>query len=438
MGKPKIDQVEQQFRKGGIRGRIKAFLGILGPGLISGAADDDPSGIGTFSQTGAQFGYTQLWATILTLPLMVAIQEICARIALETGSGLAAVIRKHYPKPVLYGCIILLFGANAINLGADLGAMAAAGQLLLPLPFFVWLVGISLLTLGLEIFLNYNQYARVLRFLTLSLLAYVFAAFVVHQDWGQALRGTFIPTLQFDRARLMNLVALLGTTISPYLFFWQASQEVEEEIDKGRKTLTARRGITKTELKWMRTDVISGMVISNLVVWFIIVTTASTLYRNGITEIDSAAKAAQALRPLAGNFASLIFSAGIIGTGLLAVPILAGAAAYAMADTFKWPEGLSLKLKQAPQFYGVIILATAIGAGMNLLGINPIKALYYSAILNGLVAPPLLILLMLISNSRKIMRNRINGRLSNWVGGIAALVMTVAAVALLISLGSGQ
>ncbi len=303
MLEPKADQAEKEFRKGGVRGKIKAFLTILGPGLISGAADDDPSGIGTFSQTGAQFGYTQLWAAILTLPLMVAIQEICARIALETGSGLAAVIRKNYPKPVLYGCIILLFGANAINLAADLGAMAAAGQLLFPSPFLVWLIGITLLTVGLEVFLNYNQYARLLRFLTLSLLAYVLTAFVVHQDWSQAARSTFIPTLQFDRARLMNLVALLGTTISPYLFFWQASQEVEEEIDEGKKTISARLGVTKTELKWMRTDVVSGMVISNLVVWFIVVTTAATLHRNGITDINSATQAAEALRPLAGEFA---------------------------------------------------------------------------------------------------------------------------------------
>lgn len=438
MLEPKADQAEKQFRKGDVGGKFKAFLGILGPGLISGAADDDPSGIGTFSQTGAQFGYVQLWTAIFTIPLMVAIQEMCARIALETGSGLAVVIRKYYPKPVLFACVFLLFGANTINLSADLGAMAAAGQLLIPLPFWVWLVGITLLTVGLEVFLNYNQYARVLRFLTLSLLAYVLTIFVVNQDWGQALRDTFIPTLQFNRARLMNLVALFGTTISPYLFFWQASQEVEEEIDEGRKTIRARRGVSKTELKWMRADVITGMAISNMVTWFIILTTASTLHRNGITDIASAPQAAEALRPLAGEFAFLIFAAGIIGTGLLAVPILAGAAAYAVADTFKWPEGLSLKLKQAPQFYGVIALATVLGAAMNMLGINPIKALYYSAILNGLVAPPLLILLMLIGNSRKILRNRVNGRLSNWTGGIAALVMTVTAVTLLLSLGLGR
>src|SRR5258708_5606715 len=230
MLEPKADQAEKQFRRGGLRGKIEAFTKILGPGLISGAADDDPSGIGTFSQTGAQFGYTQLWTAIFTVPLMIAVQEMCARIALQTGGGLAVVIRKYYPKPILYGCIILLFSANAINLGADLGAMATAGQLLIPSPFLVWLMGITVLTVGLEVFLNYNQYARLLRFLTLSLLAYVLTVFVVQQDWGQALRGTFIPILKFDRTWLMNLVALLGTTISPYLFFWQASQEVEEEI----------------------------------------------------------------------------------------------------------------------------------------------------------------------------------------------------------------
>ncbi len=437
MTESKAQQVENEFHKGGFWGKLKAYGRILGPGLITGAADDDPSGIGTFSQTGAQFGYSQLWVTLFTIPLMVAIQEICARIALQTGTGLARVIGKHYAKPVLYGCIFLLFSANVINVGADLGAMAAAGQMTIALPFFVWLILTTLLTVGLEVFLNYNQYARLLRILTLSLLAYVFTVFVVHQDWGQALRNTFIPTLEFDRARLMNLVAIFGTSISPYLFFWQASQEVEEEIDEGKTTVAARRGITRTELKWMRADVISGMIVSNLVTWFIVVTAASTLYQNGITTIESAPKAAEALRPLAGPFASLLFAAGILGTGLLAVPILTGSAAYALADTFKWPEGLALKLKQAPQFYGVIALATLVGAAMNLLGINPIKALYYSAILNGLIAPPLMVLLMLISNDRKIMRNRVNGRLSNWMGWLTVLIMSVSAIALLVSLIAG-
>lgn len=430
----KTREVEKKSPKDSLWGKVKTFGKTLGPGLITGAADDDPSGIGTFSQTGAQFGYTQLWTALFTIPLMIAIQETCARIALETGTGLARVIGKHYPKWILYACIFLLFGANAINLGADLGAMAAAGQMLIPLPFLVWLILFTLLTVGLEVFLNYSQYARLLRFLTLALLAYVFTVFAVHQDWGQALRNTFIPAFQFDQARLMNLVAIFGTTISPYLFFWQASQEVEEEIDQGKTTTAARRGVSRNELKWMRTDVVVGMFVSNIVTWFIIVTAASTLHQNGILDIDSAPKAAEALRPFAGPFASLLFAAGIIGTGLLAVPVLAGSVAYALADTFKWPEGLALKPKQAPQFYGVIAVATLLGAGMNLLGINPIKALYLSAILNGLVAPPLMVLLMLIGNNRKIMRNRVNSRISNWIGWIAVLIMTVSAVALLVSL----
>jgi len=437
MPQSKAEQTETQFRQSGVWGKVKIFFNNLGPGLITGASDDDPSGIGAYSQTGAQFGYAQLWTAIFTFPLMAAIQEICARMALETGSGLAEVISQYYPKPVLYGCVLLLFVANTINLGADLGAMSAAGQLLVPLPFLVWLVGITGLTVGLEIFVEYRRYARLLRFLTLSLFAYVLTAFVVRQDWGQVLYRTVIPTFPFNRAYLMNLVAVLGTTISPYLFFWQASQEVEEEIDEGKLTPLARRGVSKAELKWMRTDVVAGMFFSNVVMWFIIVTAAATLYRNGVTDIDSATKAAEALRPLAGPFAFLLFAAGIVGTGLLAAPILAGSAAYAVAETFKWPESLALKLKQAPGFYGVIALATVIGAAMNLLGVNPVKALYYSAILNGLVAPPLLIMLMLMSNNRRIMRARINGRLSNLLGWITTLAMTAAAVALLVSFAWG-
>jgi NRAMP (natural resistance-associated macrophage protein)-like metal ion transporter len=437
MPSSKAQKEEKKLKRSGPWGKMKVYLSALGPGLITGASDDDPSGIGTYSQTGAQFGYTQLWTALFTFPLMTAIQEICARIALQTGGGLADAIRKYYPKPVLYFCVTLLFIANTINLGADLGAMAASAQLLLGIPYLVWLIAITLLSVVLEIFVDYKRYARVLRYLTLSLFAYCFVPVVSPQNWGQALRDTIIPTIRFDKDYLLNLVAILGTTISPYLFFWQASQEIEEQIDEGRTTVGSRKGISKVELKWMRTDVVAGMLLSNVVMWFIIATTASTLFQHGIKNIDSAPKAAEALRPIAGEFAYLLFAVGIIGTGLLAVPILAGSAAYAVAETFKLRKGLYLKLRQAPGFYGVIAFSTLLGFAINLIGINPIQALYYTAVLNGIVAPPLLVIIMLIGKNRSIMKGKINGRVSNTLGWITTIAMSIAAVALLLTLGMG-
>src|ERR1041385_3584750 len=438
MTKSKLGETEKAIQPSGPLGKLKAYLKVLGPGLVTGASGDDPSGIGTYSQTGAQFGYAQLWTALFTFPLQAAIQGICARIALQTGRGLAANIRKYYSKPILYFYIFLLFIANTISLGADLGAMAASAQLLFGLPFLLWLAGITILTAVLEIFIPYQQYAKVLRLLTLTLFAYVIGAFFTSPNWGQAVQNTLIPTLHLDQKYLFNLVAILGTTITPYMFFWQANQEVEEEIEAGKLTETQRRGVSKTELKLMRTDVIVGSFFSNIVFWFIVITTASTLNQHGVTNIDSAPKAAEALRPLAGDFAYILFAVGIIGTGLLAVPVLAGSAAYAVSETFKFREGLSLKPGEAPIFYGVIAFATLIGAAINLIGINPISALYYAAVLNGLVAPPLLFMIMLISNNRKIMQDKTNGRLSNVLGWITTTAMGVAAVALLISLGLGK
>ncbi len=438
MPSSKALESEKEIKRSGPLGKLQVYVKALGPGLITGASDDDPSGIGTYSQTGAQFGYAQLWTALFTFPLMAGIQEICARIALQTGGGLAETIRKYYPKPVLYFSVLLLFIANTINLGADLGAMAAAAQLLLGVPFLVWLVTLTLLGVMLQVFIDYKQYSRVLRWLTLSLFAYFLVPFVSPQDWGKALQSTVIPTIALDKDYLLNLVAILGTTISPYLFFWQASQEIEEEIDEGKTTRRARKGVSKIELKWMRTDVTFGMLLSNLVMWFIIVTTASTLFRHGITNIDSATKAAQALRPIAGDFAYVLFAVGIIGTGFLAVPILAGSAAYAVAETFKLREGLYLKLRQAPGFYGIIAFSTFLGFAMNLIGINPIQALYYTAVLNGIVAPPLLLIIMLIANDHKIMKDKVNGKLSNTLGWIITVAMTLAAAALLFSLATGQ
>lgn len=413
--------------------KLKAYLRVLGPGFITGASDDDPSGIGAYAQTGAMFGYTQLWSMLLTLPLMTAVQEMCGRIALQSGEGLAALARKHYRRGFLQTVVVLLVFANVLNLGADLGAMAAAGQMLVPMPFLVWLAAITVVSAVLQVFVEYNRYARVLRFLALSLLTYFLVMVVVPQDWAQAVRSTLIPTIRLDRAFLLNLVALLGTTISPYLFFWQAGQEVEEEIDEGRTSLRARHGVTRNELRWMRTDVTLGMVFSNVTSWAIILTTASTLHRAGVTQIESAVQAAEALRPAAGVLTYALFAVGIIGTGLLAVPVLAGSAAYAVAETMKVRGGLYLKLRQARRFYAVIVAATVVGAAINLLGINAIAALYYSAVINGLVAPPMLLLIMLIGNNRQIMGKRVNGRLSNTLGWLTTLLMTLAALALMAS-----
>ncbi len=437
MADSRADQAEQAVRQGGLLQKIGAYVRTLGPGLITGASDDDPSGIGTYSQTGAQFGYTQLWTALVTFPLMAVIQEMCARVGLQTGRGLAEIIRMHYPRPVLYFCISLLFIANTINVGADLGAMAAAAQLLFHISFIFLLIGIAILTTALEVFVSYKRCSKILRILALSLLAYVFVAFVVPQDWRQAIHDTLIPTIQLNKDFIMNLVAILGTTISPYLFFWQASEEVEEQIDEGKKTVKARENATPVEIKWMRTDVVAGMFFSNVVMWFIIVTTASTLYRHHITNIDSAAQAAQALQPIAGPFTFLLFAAGIIGTGLLAVPILAGSSAYAIAEGFNLRRGLALEFRQARGFYGVIILSTLIGAVINFLGINPMTALYYTAIINGVAAPPLLFIIMLVSNNQKIMKDKTNGRFSNILGWLTTAAMTLAALALFWALASG-
>ena len=438
MAPSQAEQAERELQQASWFEKLKIYLRTLGPGIVTGASDDDPSGIGTYAQTGAQFGYTQLWASLFTFPLMTVVQEMCARVGLQTGRGLAEIIRLYYPRPVLYFCVLLLFVANTINVGADLGAMAAAGQLLVGIPFVIWLLGIALLTVGLQVLISYNRYSRVLRVLTLSLLAYILVVVVVSQDWGQALRNTVIPTVEFNKDYLLNLVAILGTTISPYLFFWQADQEVEEAIDQGKTSVAARKNASRADIKWMRTDVTAGMLFSNLVMWFIIVTTASTLFRNHITNIDSATQAAEALKPVAGNLASLLFAIGILGTGLLAVPVLAGSSAYAIAEAFRFRKGLYLKFQQARPFYLVIVISTFVGAAINFIGINPMQALYYTAIINGIAAPPLLFIIMLVSNNRKIMQDKTNGRVSNILGWLTTVCMTIAAAALLWTLATGQ
>lgn len=416
--------------------KIKAFFKVLGPGFITGASDDDPSGIGTYSQTGAQFGYGQLWTALFSFPFMAAIQEMCGRIGIVTGKGLAGVMRKYYSRTTLYFAVTLLFVANTINIGADLGAMASSAQLVFGIKFIYLILGITFFSLFLEVFIPYRTYSKYLKYLAFSLFSYIIVAFVVKQDWNQVLLATFTPTFSFDKKYLFNIVAILGTTISPYLFFWQASQEAEEEVER-KEIRSIGVGIPKFSpqiIKNLRIDTIFGMFFSNLIMFFVIMTTASTLGVSGISDIQTADQAAQALRPLAGDLTYFLFALGIVGTGLLAVPVLAGSASYALAETFKMREGLSLKFKKAHGFYGAITLATILGLMVNFVGIPPFKMLYYTAILNGVVAPPLMVIIMLISNNKKIMGEYTNGWKSNFLGWLITVVMSVCAVALLITL----
>ena len=413
--------------------KLKKLLSKLGPGFITGASDDDPSGIATYSQTGAQFSYTQLWTALFSFPFMTVIQEMCGRIGMVTGRGLSGVILKHYSKKVLYFAVFLLLLANTVNIGADLGAMASSGQLLLKLPYLIWLFAITAIILVLEIFVSYKVYARFLKYLSFTLFAYIVVALIVKQDWIKILSATILPSISLNRDYFLNIVAILGTTISPYLFFWQANEEVEEEVEfhKIRAMGKGVPKITRIDIREMRIDTIIGMFFSQLVMFFIIVATASTLGAHGINNIDTATDAAQALKPIAGNFAFILFALGVIGTGMLAVPVLSGSASYAISETFGWKEGLNEKFKKARGFYAVITVATILGLLVNFSGIPPFKMLYYTAVLNGLIAPPLMILILLISSNPRIMGKYTNGKFSNWMGVIITLMMTVAALALI-------
>ncbi len=420
--------------------KIKKLFRFFGPGFITGASDDDPSGIATYSQTGAQFGYTQLWTAPFSFPFMTVVQEMCGRIGIVTGTGLAGIIRKYYSKQLLYFSVTLLFIANTINIGADLGAMASAGELLIGIPFLAWLVIVTVVILLLQLFVKYSVYANVLKFFAFSLFAYIIVGFVVKQDWLSVGISTIVPSVSFNREYLMNIVAILGTTISPYLFFWQTNEEVEEEIENG-KIVSMGRGVpvySNKDIKRMRIDTVTGMFLSNLIMFFIIVTTASTLHLNGITDIGTAGEAAEALRPIAGDFAFLIFALGIIGTGLLSVPILAGSASYAVAETFGWKEGLYRKIQNARGFYAAIAVATLVGVLTNFVGIEPFKMLYYTAIFNGIVAPPLMIVILLISNNKTIMGKHTNSLFSNVFGITITLIMGVCAIALLFDIFSNS
>ena len=416
--------------------RAKTFWHNLGPGLTTGAADDDPSGIATYSQAGSRFGLNFAWLSVFTFPFMSVVQEMCARIGMVTGRGLAGNIRRHYPKGVLYACAALLFFANTFNIGANLGAMAEATKLVAPNASFAWLVvGFALLSLSLQIFWPYARYAKYLKWLALILLSYIVSAAMLNLDGLAVLKSAIVPQFSFGREQIFMICAILGTTISPYLFFWQTSQEVEEEILAGRKTIKQRQVLTTPEeIKKMRVDVWFGMFFSNLVMFFIIVTCAAVLFNNGITNINSAAQAAQALKPFAGNYAFLLFTAGIIGTGLLAVPILAGSASYALSEAFGFKQGLYRKLKQATAFYGIIIIAMGLGLLLNFTGLDPIKALIYSAVINGLVAPLVLVLIVDMSSNRKIMGDLANRTLGKTIGWVITAIMILVGVATLASL----
>lgn len=418
---------------------FKKILKKIGPGFVTGAADDDPSGVTTYSQTGAIFGFSQLWIALFSFPFMITIQEMCGRIGMVTGKGLAGSIRTHYSKWILYFAVSLLVITNTINIGADLGAMASSAQMLLGLPTVFWLLIITGTIILLEVFISYKTYSKILKYLALSLFAYVITAFIVKPDWGLILKSTIIPRIQFTGPYLLNVVAILGTTISPYLFFWQTSQEVEEEISEGK--IIDMNGehpkVTRKNVINMNEDTIIGMLYSQAIMFFIIITTAATLNAKGVTDILTATQAAEALRPLAGNLTYLLFAVGIIGTGLLSVPVLAGSSAYAVAEMTGMSEGLSKKSRFAPGFYGVIAVSTLIGMAINWLGIDPIKALYYAAALNGLSAPPLMILIILIANNKKIMGKYINKKLSRVLGWVIVLVMSAAGIALIVDVVRG-
>ena len=405
------------------------YFRLLGPGLVTGASDDDPSGITTYSVAGASLGYGMLWTALATLPLMAAVQLICARIGLVTGRGLAGVIRRHYPRPFLYTACLLLLVANVFNIAADLAGMADAARLITGVPSLVSVPVFGLAILLVTVYSTYARFAQYLKWLTGVLFAYIVAAFLAKPDWRQVAVATVVPSLRWDALYVTTLVAVLGTTISPYLFFWQASQEVEEEKARGKRTVTQRRGATAHELRDARLDVFTGMFFSNLVMYFIMLATGATLYRAGGSEIETARQAAEALRPLAGDGAYLLFTLGLMGTGLLAVPVLAGSASFAVAEVFGWRSGLDLSPRRGRRFYLVFAGAVATGMLLNLAGTNPIRMLFLCALLNGLLAPPLLLLVMLVSNNRAIMGEHANGPWLNLLGWSATIIMSVAAAA---------
>jgi NRAMP (natural resistance-associated macrophage protein)-like metal ion transporter len=425
---------------------FKEILKSLGPGLITGAADDDPSTIGTYSQAGAQFGFGMLWLALFQYPMIVVVQEMCARIGLVTGSGLAAVIKKKYSRKVVLTIASLILIANTINIGADIGAMAASVKLLVPqLPVVIATLSFTAFIIVSQVLIPYNKYVKILKYLTISLLAYVATAIIVGGNFKNLLLASIIPHFELTPAFAMMFVAIFGATLTPYAFFWQASEEAEEDVAKHKITEINRVGnsprISKKEMMSMRSDVTIGMALSQLIMWSIIATTATTLNANNITDIQTADQAARALQPLvntfpdAGEISKTIFALGVIGTGLLAIPVMAGASGYALSDAFGWKEGLNKSFTQARNFYLVIAVSTVIGLLINFTNLDPIRALVYSAVINGIIAVPILVPVMKIANDKKILKDKINGRTSNVIGWITVVIMGIAVGILLLTWG---
>ena len=464
------------------RKTIMQVLGSLGPGLISGASDDDPSGIATYSQAGAKFGFGMLWMVLFQYPMMIVVQEMCARIGLVTGGGLAAVIRKKYTGKIVLPIVSLLLFANTINIGADIGAMAASIRLIFPgFPAIAATLAFAVFIIAAEIFIPYRKYSKVLRYLTLSLFAYIITAVIVGGNWIQIATASFVPHIEFNSQFAMMFVAIFGTTISPYLFFWQASEEAEEDVakhkikevggsisatksdktknnsshsatpnnehesdvDNQNNNISKKPKISKTELMLMRSDVAIGMGFSLSIMWAIIVTTAGSLHVNGITDIQTADQAAKALQPLAksfpyaGEMAKTIFALGIIGSGLITVPVLAGSSGYALSDVFGWKEGLSKKFRQAKGFYLIIAASTLVGLWINFANIDPIRALVYTAVINGIIAAPILYIIMRAANDKNILGNKVNGRISNIIGWLTFIMMSVSVVIMFLTWRGG-
>lgn len=406
------------------------FVRALGPGLITGASDDDPGGIGTYSSVGAQFGMSILWMAAWLLPMMLAIQETCARIGIVTNKGLAAVLKQYFKKKTVMMAVLLLMIANIANIGADLGAMAASLNMVTGVNYAVGAISFAIIIILLEIFVRYHVYVKVLKWLTLSVFAYIIAGFMTHPNWFVIFKNSFIPQISFTKEYIFAMIAVFGTTITPYLFFWQASEEVEDgkmnHVSRSKNVITGR-------VARMRIDVDAGMILANIAFFFIVLTTANVLFANGITNINSAQDAALALRPLAGDYAFLLFALGIIGTGLLAVPILAGSGAYALSELMNWNSGLEENFSKAKGFYLVITFSIIVGLAMNFLGINPIAALYWSAFLNGVIALPLLAIIMKIGDDKKIMGNETNPFWVKFFGWFAVIAMIIAILAMIIT-----
>jgi len=416
---------------------VKKAALLIGPGFITGAADDDPSGIATYSVAGASLGFSLLWTALITFPFMAAVQNICARLGQVTGTGLAGILKEHYPRWVLYPAVALVVVANVVNVGADLGAIADAAGIVIGMPVPWLVVPIAAAILALQIFAKYRFIERVFKYLTIALVAYVIDAVLVRPPLADTLRATIVPTISTDHLYIATLVAILGTTISPYLFFWQASQEVEEDKSAGRRTRAQRRGASRFDLRIATIDVTVGMLVSNLVMYFIILSTALTLHASGKTDISTGAEAAQALKPLAGDLAGLIFAVGMIGTGLLAVPVLSGASAYAVSETFGWREGLDEDWWRAKSFYGVVAVATLVGLVIPFTGIKPIDALFFTSVLNGIAAPPLLVVIMLAARNKKVMGRQTIGPVLTVLGWTVTVAMFAALLGLaLTSFGS--